>query len=831
MSEKKRHKHFILDRFTDTEKFLQPLQAYSKKPVPSRDRKIHGEGLLKQIEALKTGMVAARKEQEMAGLEGGFGLQLEFSSFPDVELAFERLARERSGIELLNVRHDDSYTYATVFVPDGKLEHFEKLVLAYIEEKRDRRGHPRDNKVLVDTIQQIHAATLRALWTDDPSVFPTTGDEIFWWEVWLPIRSDRSATNAAFRRLAAAHGFQVASGELLFPERSILLVRTSSKEIERSMMTLNSIAELRRAKETADFFDALAPAEQSEWMDELLDRCLFSGTEAQAPYVCLLDTGVNNGHPLLDPALSDQDLHTINPAWGTNDANGHGTGMAGLALMGDLTAALASDAQIVIGHRLESVKLLQKDGGNDGDSHHYGYLTTEAISRPEVTDPYRRRVFHLAVTASDDRDRGRPSSWSATVDALCADLDGDGASPRLLLVSAGNIRESDAWATYPYGNSTDGIHDPAQAWNALTVGAYTNLTNITEPDADGYKPIAATGGLSPFSTTSSTWESHWPLKPDVLFEGGNAATDGFGAVTMPSLSLLTCCNDPGTRLFTTASATSAATALCARMAAQIMATYPDLWPETVRGLIVHSAEWTDNMRSSILCYTSRPTKNDYAGLVRHCGFGVPNLDRALWSISNSLTMLVETHLNPFRREGSQAPTLRDMHLHRLPWPLKELEALGETQVEMRVTLSYFVEPNPSRRDFRSRYRYESHGLRFEVKRPLESENDFRSRINAAARDEEEGTRVGGTDTGWLIGKHNRHKGSLHSDIWVGNAVELASRGTLAVYPALGWWKTRHRLGRYDKAARYALIVSIHAPEIEVDLYNAVANQIATPVMV
>ncbi len=194
-------------------------------------------------------------------------------------------------------------------------------------------------------------------------------------------------------------------------------------------------------------------------------------------------------------------------------------------------------------------------------------------------------------------------------------------------------------------------------------------------------------------------------------------------------------------------------------------------------------------------------------------------------------MVVEERLYPFQREGSNQPKLRDMHLHRLPWPLAELEALGETNVEMRVTLSYFIEPNPSARGVRSRYRYESHGLRFDVKRSLESENEFRARINAAARDEEEGTRRGGDDPHWVIGKQNRHKGSLHSDIWRGTAAELASRGVLAVYPAVGWWKTRPRLERFNKAARYSLVVAIHAPDVSVDLYSAVANQIAVPVLV
>ncbi len=102
--------------------------------------------------------------------------------------------------------------------------------------------------------------------------------------------------------------------------------------------------------------------------------------------------------------------------------------------------------------------------------------------------------------------------------------------------------------------------------------------------------------------------------------------------------------------------------------------------------------------------------------------------------------------------------------------------------------------------------------------------------NAAARDKEEGTHGRhGSDPEWLIGKQTRHRGSLHGDIWRGSAAELASRGCLAVYPAVGWWKTRQALERYDQTARYALIVSIRAPEMDVDLRTEVANQIGVPV--
>uniref|UniRef100_UPI001F121B86 S8 family serine peptidase n=1 Tax=Pseudomonas viridiflava TaxID=33069 RepID=UPI001F121B86 len=110
------------------------------------------------------------------------------------------------------------------------------------------------------------------------------------------------------------------------------------------------------------------------------------------------------------------------------------------------------------------------------------------------------------------------------------------------------------------------------------------------------------------------------------------------------LSLLTTHNHPVDRHITLATATSAATSLCSRMVAQLMAAYPGRWPESIRALIVHSAEWTDAMKQMFLPQNRNPTKQDYERLVRHCGFGVPSLKRAQWSASNSLTLIVEDTL-------------------------------------------------------------------------------------------------------------------------------------------------------------------------------------------
>lgn len=830
MADNKQEKrpHIFLQDNGDREDFVSPSGGGGA-AVIQRDRQTHGAKLFAQVELLKTTLSETVDAQREAGMEDGLGLQIEFESFPDIELAFESLAEERTGIELRNVRYDKNRVFATVFVPEGKLVFFEKKILAYLDENNDIKTGPKNHK-LINTIAEIRAATLQSLWTDTPESIPSLDEETLWWEVWLPIKKDRHAVVAQFRESAESLGFRLAAGELMFPERTVLLAYGSLNQMKRSMMTLNSIAELRRAKETADFFDSLAPREQPEWADELNARLSVPSPDADVPHVCVLDTGVNNGHPLLVRALDSADLHTVEPAWGVEDQHGHGTEMAGVALYGNLIEALETAGPITIEHRLESVKLLPQDGANSSNAQHHGYLTVEAFSRPEITAPNRKRLFSMAVTAEDNRDKGRPSAWSASIDRITSDADEQGEEPKLFIVSAGNINDPDAWLNYPDSNTADGIHDPAQAWNALTVGAMTNLINITEPDAQHYQPITPLGGLSPFSTTSQTWESHWPLKPDVVFEGGNAAKDGIGAAWMHSLSVLTTNANISDRLFTTTRATSAATAAAARMAAQLMSHYPELRPETIRGLIVHSAEWTQVMKGTFLPAKGQPNKTDVARLIRHCGFGEPSIERALWSVNNSLTLVCEDFLYPFMREGSKPPKYKEMNLHSLPWPLAELESLGETEVEMRVTLSYFIEPNPSARGVASRYRYESHGLRFAVKRPLESSQDFRARINAKAREDSDYKSSGDSDPNWFVGSSNRHRGSLHSDIWKGSAAELASRGEIAIYPSLGWWKSRQALQQYDRVVRYSLIVSIKAPEVDVDLYTPISNKVTTPVL-
>ena len=117
-----------------------------------------------------------------------------------------------------------------------------------------------------------------------------------------------------FRSIAEACGFETSDKELRFPERTVLNVYASRGAITQTLSLLNEVAEIRRAKDTAEFFDAMSPPEQREWVEDLLERTIPA--EDGSIRICLLDTGVNRGHPLLAQHIDEDDLYTVNSNWG-----------------------------------------------------------------------------------------------------------------------------------------------------------------------------------------------------------------------------------------------------------------------------------------------------------------------------------------------------------------------------------------------------------------------------------------------------------------------------------------------------------------------------------
>lgn len=258
------------------------------------------------------------------------------------------------------------------------------------------------------------------------------------------------------------------------------------------------------------------------------------------------------------------------------------------------------------------------------------------------------------------------------------------------------------------------------------------------------------------------------------------------------------------------------------MAARIMAEYPAYWPEMVRALMVHSARWTPHMLAE---FDETSAKLERKNLARKYGYGVPELRRALASARDDLALVAQRHIQPFRTESGNV-RFGDAHVYRLPWPRSVLESLGDERVRLKVTLSYFVEPNPSFASAIDPARYQSFGLRFDLKRARETDGNFLRRVNKDDRVEDDPRPINEDNDGWFFGPKSISAGSIHTDIWEGSAVELVERDLLYVYPISGWWRERKSLGRVESKARYALVVGIETPDVDVDLITPIAIEVA-----
>jgi hypothetical protein len=571
------------------EAYTSPRRPIGGRP-PARMRAEHADRLLLAVgQAVEAGLanIAAREGALESG-EKGFYLEFEIP-VADRE-AVDSLENRPHGIELVAVQPvtaENQTVFATVFVPEQAADFFQNKIEAYREEDT-LRGRPR-NEGLIARIDDIRLAVVFSLFTDDANLYPADNEEI-WWEVWL-----RDGRSEGFRRAAGVLDIPVQEHTIHFPEREVVLARTSARLMGRIVANTDAVAELRIAKDVASLFVKMRTIEQVEWARNLLGR--MRQAPETAPVVCLLDSGANRAHPLLESSLAETDQYAFRAEWGVGDSafwNGHGTQMAGMALYGDLQQPLGGVGGVQLTHRLETVKILPPAGQNRPEL--YGAITETGMGLAEEGGPGRRRTFCMAVSSEIGLGRGRPSSWSAAVDKLCYN---DGESPRLLVLAAGNLRgpEGIIPGDYPDRNDLVECESPAQAWNAIVAGACTDKINIVDNQFWGWRALAPAGELCPSSRTSGIWDRQWPVRPDIVFEGGNFAYNGNNpAEPIDDLQLVTTHFRPNIRMFDTFGDTSAATALTAKLSAGILAAQPNLWPETVRGLVVHSAEWTTAMR-------------------------------------------------------------------------------------------------------------------------------------------------------------------------------------------------------------------------------------------
>jgi Subtilase family. len=218
------------------------------------------------------------------------------------------------------------------------------------------------------------------------------------------------------------------------------------------------------------------------------------------------------------------------------------------------------------------VKILPPKSANPYEL--YGAITEQAIALAEIANPNMKRILCMAVTSQEYNTLdGSPTSWSASIDNITSAADEE-SEKRLFFISAGNVCPDELNVGYPNSNTLHSIESPGQAWNAITVGAYSQSIVISDSSYKDYSAVADAGELSPYSSTSETWSSKWPIKPEILLDGGNMGTNGSDFTECADLSLLTTNYRPLLKQFSTIWGTSSATAQAAWMGAQLFSRIP-----------------------------------------------------------------------------------------------------------------------------------------------------------------------------------------------------------------------------------------------------------------
>ncbi len=306
---------------------------------PLRNPIHHGSNIQRQLDAAWNRYQEELTRRQAVAIPTREGMYLEFESAPGFELKTKSLEDLRVGVRLLNVRTatigENTVQRATIFVPHNKRAHFLNKTVAYMESGR--------NKPLIASIEQVRQAVLESFWQGEVEWMPSPEVPV-WCEIWLS--SDQPEVLASFREIASSMQIQIKREHICFPERTVVLAYVHRNHLMELVQRSPHIAEFRRAPETARFFVEETNQGQREWIEDLLARLQVMPDSNVS--VCVLDTGVNNGHALLQQLMIDNDRHAYDPSWGVHDDNGHGTEMAGIAAFGDLQQAVTETDPVQI---------------------------------------------------------------------------------------------------------------------------------------------------------------------------------------------------------------------------------------------------------------------------------------------------------------------------------------------------------------------------------------------------------------------------------------------------------------------------------------------------
>lgn len=590
-------------------------------------------------------------------------------------------------------------------------------------------------------------------------------------------------------------------GVVFFPDSVLVRVKMSGRgfrDVVLNFPYLVLLCEPDEADKPAEGAATAVPVDDFE----------LTPPPADAPAVCIVDSGIQEGHRWLRPAIDTAASHCYLPNRANNDVAdeyppvGHGTPVAGAVLY---PGPVPRNGQQQAVAWLQNARVLnEKNEFSDGQNN---LLDLQRIVERYRDGGRRTRLFVHSINDRRPCRQLRMTAWAALIDSLSHENDilvmqsagnlkggmGDHPNPGV----AGHLAQKRAYPSYLLEDSSR-IAAPAQSLQALTVGSVA-------PGgwADGPRCSFARAADRPsaFSRTGlGLWDS---IKPDVVEYGGDFAHDGGGQVlpcpaTAPELVQCTLHGQPVIGRYQVG--TSFAAPKVAHIAAWLQNLFPDASTLLYRALIINSARWPKWAESV-------PSK-DRIDVLRHLGYGIPDLFRATENTTKRVTLITE-----------QATEIKNQQalIFCVPVPPAIRDPAQRGRVRIDVTLCYSSTPRPTRS---TKNGYLETWLSWKASHLEEPLDSF---IRRSTRTEDRPGNYPGLK--WMLHERDdfggiegtsRHNGTAQKDWVVVENTALPEQFAIAVQAHKGWSQEDG-----GGLARFVLVVSFEALDSNIEIYTEV----------
>ncbi|MDR3719106.1 MAG: S8 family peptidase [Bryobacteraceae bacterium] len=555
--------------------------------------------------------------------------------------------------------------------------------------------------------------------------------------------------------------------------------------------------------------------------------------DADAPAVCIIDSGIQEGHIFIQPAIDQLASYCYLPGKQATDVGdfvepgGHGTRVSGAVLYGE---SVPPNGTPKLPFWIQNARVLNEQN-----------KMPEELFPPEVlraavtrfyTGPRRTRIFNHSINAIGYCRTRHMSAWAAEIDLLSATYD------ILIVQSAGNLPRTgavpyigvkdhlDAGRPYPkylYEDSAR-VANPAQSLQALTVGsvAYGAF------DDGGWRSFGREDGHP--SAFSRSGPGIWGvIKPEVVEYGGDDSRTSNDPIDVRDGGIAAACPElvrstmfpPGPAYDRDAVGTSFASPKVARIAGKLQAALPDEPALLYRALIVQSARWPEwaEVLVTQLRQTTDPEKRyaliqKVSRIIRCLGYGLPDVTRATTNTD---------HRTTFITNGQMPIRPLEAHIYQVPIP-DELRGAGDDyDIRIEVTLSYVAQPRRTRRHLR---RYLSTWVDWKSSRLGENLASFRVRALKEVQDGE--NPQPGATLPWVLQEKSddgfirdtkRNNGTVQKDWAVVKSNTLPKDFCVAVVGHQGWSRDP------DSTASYSLAVTFEILGQEIPIYDALRTAV------